>query len=353
MPQILIRADSSEIIGSGHIQRCLVIARGLRTKGWDVSFICRDFKNSLIPVIRENKFPVAVLNPYEEHDQHLEHSQWLGATQEKDAYETIAHLKDGALLIVDHYGIDEKWENEIRKNFKGKILVIDDLANRKHNCDFLVDTNYRENAKLDYSKLLPKECKGFFGPSYAILNENIRKLPRPLSKEFDVFIYFGSMDLHRSTVKALENYDSKLSLKIVALSSETAPSCSDIEKLCKEKSILFSKSSSRYAELLASSKICLGAGGVSLWERFFLGIPNFVVAIATNQLPACNALSQKNLIRYIGNSWEMSARDWQKTWNEINVTLNEKNIEISNELKTLCHPSHKIEDLIEKELQVE
>jgi UDP-2,4-diacetamido-2,4,6-trideoxy-beta-L-altropyranose hydrolase len=353
MPRVVIRADSSDIIGSGHIQRCLVIARGLRKKGWDVSFICRDFKNSLISVIQENKFPVHILNVQKEHDHHLEHSQWLGATQEKDAEETLTFLKDSRLLIVDHYGIDKKWEIAIRKNFGGKILVIDDLANRKHDCDYLVDTNYRENAKLEYEKILSIGCKCFFGPSYAILNEKIRELAAITSKEFDVFIYFGSMDLHRSTVKALENYNTKLSLKIVALTSENAPSCSEIEKLCKEKGLIFSKSSSHYAELLASSKICLGAGGVSLWERFFLGIPNFVAAVATNQLPACMALSQKNYIRFIGNSWEMSPLDWQNTWNEVSVAIKEKNPELSNTIKNLSHPSHKIEDLIEKELTVE
>ena len=65
------------------------------------------------------------------------------------------------VLIVDHYGIDVKWESPIRKVVK-KIMVIDDLANRKHDCDILLDQNYSQDDNR-YNGLLANGCGRLLG----------------------------------------------------------------------------------------------------------------------------------------------------------------------------------------------
>ena len=135
---VIVRVDSSLEIGTGHVMRCLSIAEGLKEIGVNVEFICRKFKGNLIEKIQSRGFNVFVLKAHRKniHDHKLSHSHWLGAAQQDDAQECIAILKyiQPEWLIVDHYGIDEDWHRKLNI-YCDKLMVIDDLADRKHDCD--------------------------------------------------------------------------------------------------------------------------------------------------------------------------------------------------------------------------
>ena len=129
--KVIFRVDSSLKIGTGHVMRCLALAQVLKEHDVNVEFICRKHKESLIGKIRLSGFFVHELRVCKEvyFDNKLAHSHWLGATQQQDTDDCIDILKmeNAHWLIVDHYGLDEKWEKSI-KPYCENLMVIDDLS---------------------------------------------------------------------------------------------------------------------------------------------------------------------------------------------------------------------------------
>ena len=141
--KVVFRADASLAMGTGHVMRCLALAQALKDNKVNVEFICRKHKGSLIDKIRSNRLNVHELEVLEEADDKLAHSHWLGATQQQDADDCIEILKSEKIdwLIVDHYALDEQWQKKLKPYYE-KLMVIDDLADRKHQCDILLDQNF-------------------------------------------------------------------------------------------------------------------------------------------------------------------------------------------------------------------
>ena len=143
------RTDASSTIGAGHVMRCLILARALSEKGAECQFICREHEGHLIDLVRSSGFPVHILPLYKQisaNDAATPHAKWLGADWTVDARETLDAIIDKNVdwLVVDHYALASGWESILRKVAK-RIMVIDDLADRPHDCDFLLDQNYKSS----------------------------------------------------------------------------------------------------------------------------------------------------------------------------------------------------------------
>ena len=142
--RVSIRTDSSRLIGSGHVVRCLTLADELRARGAEVLFICRELPGNLNRLLEEKGYDLCRLHAPEGNASQLnwnKHAAWLGIDWQQDAKETQACLQgDVDILIVDHYALDKDWESTLRP-LVGKIMVIDDLADRQHDCDLILDQN--------------------------------------------------------------------------------------------------------------------------------------------------------------------------------------------------------------------
>lgn len=214
LQNVCIRVDASFDIGTGHVIRCLTLAKELQKKGCTVSVITRPFPGNLLKLIRDNGCDVYLLPEINE-DSNMEewnhHSRWLGVHWQTDAKQTIEILKTIGqidILIVDHYAIDYQWEQVVRP-YALKLMVIDDLADRIHACDLLLDQNYASNGSDRYARLVPEQCKTYLGPAYALLREEFRfqralLQPRTGEKIKDIFLFFGGSDPTGQTLKLLE-----------------------------------------------------------------------------------------------------------------------------------------------------
>jgi UDP-2,4-diacetamido-2,4,6-trideoxy-beta-L-altropyranose hydrolase len=166
---IVIRADAAVHIGSGHVMRCLTLADELRRHGASVTFICRDWDGHLQTHIMGKGYECVLLPRSETafHAEDDEYAHWLGVPIATDAAETLAVCaglrKRVDWCITDHYAIDARWHSELRPHV-GKIMVIDDIANRPHDCDLLLDQNLYDNADERYKQLVPAHCRLLLGP---------------------------------------------------------------------------------------------------------------------------------------------------------------------------------------------
>ncbi|WP_420335132.1 UDP-2,4-diacetamido-2,4,6-trideoxy-beta-L-altropyranose hydrolase [Roseibium sp.] len=310
--KIAFRVDASSMIGTGHVVRCLTLADRLSDLGAECSFITRQHVGHMGNNIRARGFQVKVLElsaPETETGTagpHA-HSHWLGVTIERDAEQTLQAIdKQVDWLIVDHYALDRDWERALRV-VTGKIAVIDDLADRPHDCDLLLDQTFFASGKDRYAELVPEDCLKLFGPRYALLQKDYRQLrpERPDATPVkSIVVFYGGSDQSNETARAVRVLSQTpfADLEVNVVLGATNRHSASVEELCaKRPGTTIHKELKSLAPLLAEADLALGAGGTSSWERCALGLPAVVTSIAENQLPLADELNKAGLIYYAGD----------------------------------------------------
>ena len=315
---VVIRVDSSELIGSGHLMRCLTLAERMRNDGKNVRFICRDLAGNLCKIVVDKGFSLHMLPVHPPDEKLRGYAAWLTVIPEIDAQETIDLLytiQPIDRLVVDSYALDIAWEQRIRPLVQ-EIFVIDDLANRRHDCDILLDQNFYRALEHRYDGLVPERCKLLLGPHHALLREEFYAA-RVHLRERDgrlrrILVFYGGSDATRETEKAIH---ALLQLHLPAVDVDVVVGGSNrrreyIEKLCAQHdSLHYHIQVPNMAELMANADLCLGAGGTTTWERCFLGLPAIVTAIAENQFEICRDCAEVGLIHYLGRWNEVTEVD--------------------------------------------
>ena len=307
--KIVFRVDSSLRIGSGHMMRCLSLAKALAATSADITFICRKLPGHGISLITSNGFNVIPL-PYSEFDakaiEHLStYQQWLGVTHDNEVLQVKAALQGITetidWLIVDHYSLDSKWETQF-KSMSRYLMVIDDLANRPHDCDLLLDQNLYQNMQQRYKKLLPNNCTQLLGPQYALLRDEFIQLRHAakIRKQLNrVLIFFGGIDQTNETKKAILACVQVSNIqKIDVVVGYANPFREKIKLLAGQYShVNYHCNIQNMAELMATADLAIGAGGSASWERCSMGLPAVVIPIAENQVELTSVLESTGLIK--------------------------------------------------------
>ena len=309
--KVAIRVDASSQIGSGHVMRCLSLAARLQKEhNAQVYFIMRQLAGNLISLVQDKGYSVFTL-PEEQREQELKgYATWLTVPEKQDAQETVAKLSELGtvdLLVIDSYAIDEIWENAVRPYVK-KIMVIDDLANRKHNCDILLDQNLYADMYSRYNQLVPNRCQLYLGPKYALLREEFyeaRKAIRQRNSEIkNILVFYGGVDATNETAKALralKKIQKAESVYVDVIVGVSNPFKNEIEAVCKlHNNWHYYCQVGNMAEFMNKADIMLGAGGSTTWERCFLQLPALVTAVAENQIEGCKYLEKCGIIKYLG-----------------------------------------------------
>jgi UDP-2,4-diacetamido-2,4,6-trideoxy-beta-L-altropyranose hydrolase len=308
--KIVFRVDSSLVMGYGHVMRCLTLAQALKENSVNVEFICRKHKGNLIDKISSNEFNVHELEVLEEIDDKLAHSHWLGATQQQDADDCIEILKAEKIdwLIVDHYALDWQWQQEL-KPYYAKLMVIDDLADRKHLCDVLLDQTFGRSPQ-DYKELAPKSAQLLMGSKYALLRPEFEEyrqysLNRRKDENFKkLLVNMGGTDSDNITGKIIERLQTaKLpkDVEITIVMGKTAPHLARVidsaNKLPYRSEVKVDVDN--MAELMANTDIAIGASGATTWERCCLGLPTIQLITAYNQEFIARKLNKINAIKLV------------------------------------------------------
>lgn len=320
--RVVFRVDSSYRIGSGHVMRCLNLAFQIKKRKHQVEFVSRTYDRCLNKLIAEY-FPLHAL-PKLEKEPEYDTATWLNCDyrEDIDQCQKLLGSEPIDLLIVDHYGIDKKWEGLAHMQLNlNKLMVIDDLVNRPHICDFLLDTAIylTANPYLCNTKLVSNETRFFLGPQYALLHECFFMARAELGKSIikteikRVHICFGGSDMHQQTSEVLNIllplFDSmkKIQFDIVfGAQFENFKVVKQILELKPNFHLYQGIPITKMCELLKQTDLCIGAGGTSSYERCMLGIPSIVITLASNQVPNTLMLKNKNTITYLGqhDSWK-------------------------------------------------
>lgn len=312
---IVFRVDSSTKIGSGHLIRSIALANQFRSMGHEILFICRDLIGA-----RWSELDAAGLT-YER----ISAKTW--PDDQKQTIHILNSKSSVSLVVFDHYEIDALYEERFFKKFP--VFVIDDLANRKHMCDFLLDYSFRSESEKAYQDLVPDHCVKFLGPRHSLLrHEFIASLTK---KELSsiaisnprVLVFFGGTDPTGETLKftkILFDFENQLSKESLAgndivicrqlfinthwtiLLGPGNANKDQFLDLTWTDQIRLMVSTKNMSELMNQHDFYLGSGGTVTWERLYLGLPGVVVSVADNQVFASQALAEQEYQTYLGQA---------------------------------------------------
>ncbi len=321
--KIVFRTDSSLAIGTGHMVRCLTLADKLRSTGADVAFVSRNLPGNVIETVSRRGFRVHVL-PYEGDEiardiRRSEYERWLTVESSHDAAQTLSVLANEEIgadwLVVDHYALDRSWHKAMRA-VVGQIMVIDDIANREHDCNILLDQNLYSDPMGRYDGLIPAECQAMLGPGFALLRPQFADVYDHVKRSFGnvtrLLVFFGGSDATNETMKALAALDTldRRDLQVDVVVGRVNPYREDIWEWCVERAnAIFHENVTDMAGLMLQADLAIGAGGTTTWERCCLGLPSVLIAVADNQVAIAEEADRAGLAAYLGHSGEVTIED--------------------------------------------
>ncbi len=311
--------------------RCLALAQHLRAQVTDVHFVCRRLQGELHQLIEQIGFRCTLL-PIDEANK-SENSQIgtgadLALDQANDARQTASRTDIVDWLVVDHYEIDQHWERTVRSICR-RLLVIDDLANRSHDCDILLDQTFGREAEK-YRSLVANECTVLTGTDYALLRPEFlaqRTVALARRRQCDgihnVLISMGGSDPENKTIEALRalagiNNSEGLAVTVATGAQYASSDASLMADASSFERLDVRRSVSNMAELMAASDLAIGAAGTTAWERCCLGLPALIYIYADNQREVARGLEAAGAIR----SWR-SASELQE---QLEVIMNDASV---------------------------
>lgn len=271
--KFIIRADASTEIGSGHIMRCLTIADQLQKRGHDVQFFMLPLQGNLINYVQQC------------------------------GYNTITMWQMADVIIVDHYQIDAAVEQKLYA-YANKIVVIDDLANRQHICDVLLDQNSTENYEYRYDTLVPKTCVKLLGPKYLIMRDEFIEARQNRQNRNDkvkkLLVFMGGTDPTHETMKVLEALEKFTFEKVHVVCGNRNEQKSAIQLICEQREYYYHQQIDYMAKLMNEVDFSIGAGGGTTWERCYVGLPSSSTIVADNQTEGTEHLGNLGVVINLG-----------------------------------------------------
>ena len=320
MRHIVFRVDSSRSIGSGHVMRCLALAEEIQQSNPStlICFVCKRHLGNVNNWIKLRGFTLLEFDLQHVSAQTLTvpqareralppHYMWVGGSIQSDGEKTAKYCKqqDVTWVVVDHYGLDYRWERLVCKSGV-KLLAIDDLCDRVHECDALLDQTYLRGRE-DYANLVPQNTKLLLGPDYALIARKFREKrctkrtqKAQSDRDFKVLITFGGADPTDFTSKTLEVLKRQswfTNLKLTVVLGPQYENTDLIELSLKElEGARILSSVTNIADLMVETDVCVSAAGSTVWELCCLGVPSILISTAGNQRDIAENLGRNEIM---------------------------------------------------------
>lgn len=292
-------------MGTGHLMRCLSLAKAMRRRGHQVTFACIELAGNTINLIEDFQF-LAVRYSANDFTPDLHDPKTWIPSEEEDAKEFVKTCQEQRpdWIVVDHYALGKSWESQVSAATKVPILVIDDLF-REHQCEALLDQNYHSQHLARWASKVPKQAQLFLGPQFALLAETFANFTPQVKRGGPVShltAFFGGTDVQQGSEYFVDQW-SQRSLKgltVTLLLGAGNQRASELEKQCAKIGIECVIASKKVADILATTSLYVGSGGSITWERAFFGIPALAIATAQNQVAISQELESIGAHKFLG-----------------------------------------------------
>ncbi|MDU9033841.1 UDP-2,4-diacetamido-2,4,6-trideoxy-beta-L-altropyranose hydrolase [Pseudomonas corrugata] len=306
--RVLIRADASPTIGSGHIARCLTLARVLRRQGVHVAFACRRLPGHRLHELEAEGFETFALpDLYAEEDPLQAIESLLPWQADIDALTLALRDRPGFdWVIVDHYGLDHHWQTAARC-FAPRIMAVDDLATRTYAVDLLLNQNLSGTAAA-YAGLLPARCRALLGPHYALLRDEFQCRANTIApKVRRVLVNFGGFDAAMQTHHAMHALADFHDIEVDFVSGADNPAWGEMQVMAADRpNWRLHSFVNQFHRLMLEADLFIGAGGGTSWERAAIGLPTICIAVSNNQQANGEAMASLGAHIYLGAREQVS-----------------------------------------------
>ncbi len=332
----------------GHLMRCLSLADYLKQNGYKCHFLARNFNTKILNVVKRSQHSLHLLPKKKMviiniNKSKFIYSDWLQVTQQVDFMESYKFIKkiNPGLVVVDHYGIDKTW-HLLAKQRGLKLFVLDDLGDRQHYCDILLDTTPGRK-KDDYLGKINREAILLLGNNYCIIRDEFLKL-RKLSLRRDrtrlskLMVSMGGMDADNNTLKIMEKLKTlDLDIKITFIMGNETKDHKKIIALSKQLNVknMVLPYSTSISKLMLESDLAIGTPSVTALERCCMGLPSINITTSRNQKTIASNLEDIGAAIDLGRIEKLSSQKIVKTIN--NIYLNKKYLKsMSVESSKVC-----------------
>ena len=301
--RVALRVDASHAMGTGHLMRCLTLADGLRARGAECLFLCAEHDGTAARLLNGHGLARLPAEPA------LDAGGPLGAEREaaarRDAQSTrerLAAFRADA-VVVDHYRLDADWERAVKGD--ARLLAIDDLADRDHACDLLLDQNLFDAPESRYRDRLAPGCRPLLGPDYALLRAEFRRAREGMARRDGrirrIQLFFGGTDPTGDTIKALHALSGLVDVELEVIAGAANPRLDELRRICAEEPrIELAVQVEDMARRMARADLAVGAVGAAYLERCAVGLPTVAVVTADNQREVAEVLARRGAIQSLG-----------------------------------------------------
>ena len=314
--KVVVRVDGTAQIGLGHVMRCLTLANQFLPFA-RVTFLSCPLPFALHQQAEQAGITLLTAPPLNSSEQSTrsdckldEQAQYKHANQCIDVL-SRAHNDSIDILIIDHYQLSSAFSKTMRRCSK-HIVVIDDLANRQHDCDVLLDQNLYDNYEVRYEQLVPSHCLKLLGPKFAILRDEFYSSSVIPRKDNHFLICFGGSDPSNLTERVV---DTLLSLKSLTISADIVVGAGYTHtdslktKVSSLANVTLHVACSYIAQLMKTASTMIGAGGSMHWERAASGVAGMIITLADNQIETTRCLHKQQCCLWIGKSDDVTQED--------------------------------------------
>lgn len=264
---ILFRVDSSAIIGTGHIMRCLALAKEFEKNS--VIFATQDLQGNINYKIKEAGYEIKLLK-----------NNSLG-----ELHKLIKQLSIN-LIIIDSYNISYKFEQRLKKRNPQRVLMVLDDLYKQHHCDILLNHNIYAK-KSRYKGLVPKNCDIKCGAKYTLLREEFKKAKNLVvdRSQTSIFVAMGGNDHSNLTQKILQSIQElKKNILINVVTTKANQHLVSLKEYCEDKeNIKLHIDSKEIAFLIKQSSLAIITPSVIANEVYYLDVDMIAIQTAKNQ----------------------------------------------------------------------
>lgn len=295
LPPILIRTDVNKKVGIGHLMRCLTISRVWKQKGGKVIF----FLSSLSSAMQQ------FLEPYQLDVR--THKVEPGSKQDAERTLTLAHELQADWVIADGYWYGPEFQKTVASG-AARLMLIDPLGAPQHNTAQII-VNANIYASEGYYRQRSQDAILLLGPKYLPLRpefaESTPSFKDTSAAPKNILISLGGGDPDNVTsqvLRSLADFSDNLHLTaVIGPANENWQSLNEFAQNSDADRITLLKSPYNMPELMAQTDMAILAGGSTVWEAMYMGVPVILLSYAENQLRVVNKLKEMGLALYAGH----------------------------------------------------
>jgi UDP-2,4-diacetamido-2,4,6-trideoxy-beta-L-altropyranose hydrolase len=292
---ILIRADASPEIGTGHVMRCLALAQAWQDAGGRTIFLMAQSTPSILARLAAENCRVITL------------SAVPGSDEDAAFTNEYAWRLNAEWLVIDGYAFGGEYQEQIRSRER-KLLCVDDAGKcNRYIADIVLNQNLTAREGL-YPNCDP-DVQLLLGPSFCLLRREFtpwRTRQREISDVGrKVLVILGGSTPADVGVRVMESLARAMvdGLRAIFLVGGSSPDTAALE-ICAAtfpEKISIRRDVSNMAELMAQADVAISAAGSTCWELCLLGLPSILLDVADNQIPIALELDRLGCASYAGS----------------------------------------------------